>query len=158
MMNDLKRSFAVLFRRKGGDSISEKELVFSASMDLRWFSPKDAQRLVENGISLGLISREGDTIKLNFDTKEVDVPLDFVPGRDVLEPPPKEASLLSRILETIVSRSPVDEKSLVARMNRIQESVGVTAEVAALIAGSEFGVSLKEFYDEVERGLMAGGK
>ena len=41
-MDELRDAIALLFKRKGRDELSEREFVLSASMDLRWFPPRDA--------------------------------------------------------------------------------------------------------------------
>ena len=66
-MDELRDAIALLFKRKGRDELSEREFVLSASMDLRWFPPRDAQRLLQLGIESKLLeSREG-TIRPAFE-------------------------------------------------------------------------------------------
>jgi hypothetical protein len=78
-MSDLQRSIVLLFRRKGKETLTEKEFVFSASMDLRWFSPKEAQRLLDLGISGGYLQRKNGSVVPTFDTSVSEVPLDYKP-------------------------------------------------------------------------------
>lgn len=102
-MSELKKSIAVLFRRKGKEILTEQEFVFSASMDLRWFSPKDAQKLLDISLSGGYLSRKNGDVMPTFDTSEVEVPLDYRPTREILDRAIRaRMDLFSEIVEKIV--------------------------------------------------------
>ena len=49
----LKQAVAFLYRRSGETELSEGEFVRHASLDLHWFSPKDARRFLEASRALG---------------------------------------------------------------------------------------------------------
>lgn len=146
-MEDLKRTIALLFRRKGQDTLTEKEFVFSASMDLRWFPPKDSQRLLEAGVKMGLLSLVEGKVSPAFELDEVEVPLDFTPTAAVLE---EGEDLFQRLVDRISLESGKPAREVVARVNAVQASMGIYAEVAALLAGKHLGVDLEESYPEVE--------
>ncbi|MFQ5838029.1 MAG: DUF2240 family protein [Thermoplasmata archaeon] len=146
-MGNLKRTIALLFNRKGQESLTEKEFVFSASMDLRWFPPKEAQRLLDLGVKRGLLSLKDGRLTPNFEPKEVDIPLDFAPTADVLK---EEDDLFQRIVEEIGKVSGMARKEVVSRINAVQARMGIYGEVAALIAGWGMGVDMSGFYPEVE--------
>ncbi len=144
-MEELRRAVALLFKRKGKDRLPEKEFVFSASMDLRWFSPKNAQKLLDNAVASGVLRREGGDVEPAFDVASIDVPMDFAPSDDVLRPPAR-----------ILARVPVEseEVELIARVNAIQERMNVTLEVAALLMALERGGEVGDLLDEVESALL----
>ena len=62
-MEELRDAIALLFKRKGRDELSEREFVLSASMDLRWFPPRDAQRLLQIGLETKLLESRDGTIR-----------------------------------------------------------------------------------------------
>ncbi len=66
-MSELQKSIAVLYKSKGREELTEKEFVFSASMDLRWFSPKEAQKLMEAGLTGGFLERRNGSLVPTFD-------------------------------------------------------------------------------------------
>lgn len=146
-MDDLKRTVALLFRRKGRDRLTEKEFVLGASMDLRWFPPADAQRLLDLGLQRGLLRMEGGRVEPAFDPDEVEVPLDFVPGREMLE---EEPDLFEELVETLVQGTGAPRKEVVARVNELRSRLGVYPEVAALLAGDHLGVDLSGYREAVE--------
>src|SRR2546426_1122253 len=73
-MDELRDAIALLFKRKGRDELSEREFVLSASMDLRWFPPRDAQRLLQLGLETKLLESQSGTIRPAFDVSAVEVP------------------------------------------------------------------------------------
>ncbi len=152
-MEDLKRAIALLFKRKGKEKLTEKEFVFSASMDLRWFSPKEAQRLLDLSREAGLLSSTRGELALTFDLKEVEVPMDFTPSAKILEV--EVDDIFQRMVAAICSSSGRPKREVVSTINGIQEHMGVYGEMAALIAGRRFDVDMSTFYDEVED-LMKG--
>jgi hypothetical protein len=143
-MSDLQRSIALLFRRKGKEFLTEKEFVFSASMDLRWFSPKEAQRLLDVGITGGYLQKKNGNIVPTFDTSMIDVPLDYKPGRDIFEHVPrKPQDFFSEIVDKIVKTKSVPKREVVSRVNKKQELLGIDVEPAALLVASDYGLSME---------------
>jgi len=148
-MTDLEKSIALLFRRKGKDFLTEKEFVFSASMDLRWFSPKDAQRLLDVGISGGFLQKKNGNIVPTFDTTLVEVPLDYKPGKEIFEHlPKKNQDFFSEIVEKIVRTKSVPKREVVSKVNRKQELLGIDVEPAALLVASDYGLCVESSFIE----------
>lgn len=152
-MDELKRTIALLFKRKGRSHMSEKEFVFSASMDMRWFPPKDSQKLLDTAIARGAISVQDGRITPNFEISGVDIPLDFTPSPAILEMPPKE-DLFAKILNHLLSHIDVERKDIISRINAIQEKMEVEIEVAAMLAGEEQGLDMSGFLGEVEKEIL----
>ena len=149
-MSEVQRSIAVLFRRKGKEVLTEREFVFSASMDLRWFSPKDAQKLLDAGLSAGHIKKTGGNLTPTFDFRGVDVPIDYRPTTEMLKEASKSRSrdLFSEIVETISKSMSVPKREIVSRVNKKQEMMGIDIEPAALLVASDYGVDFDGAYIE----------
>lgn len=148
-MSELKRSIAMLFRRKGKDFLTEREFVFSASMDLRWFSPKDAQRLLDAGLSGGFLQRKNGNIFPTFDFHEIEIPLDYKPSKEVFDQAIKRnQDLFSEIVEKIVRTKSVPKKEVVSRVNKKQELLGIDVEPAALLVASDYGLCVESSFIE----------
>ncbi len=148
-MSDLEKSITLLFRRKGKESLTEHEFVSSASFDLRWFSPKDAQRLLDMSLTGGRLKRINGHIVPTFDMSEIDVPLDYKPTRNMLEAPAKKhADLFSEIVERIVKTKAVPKREVVSRVNKKQEMLGIDVEPAALLVASDYGIQVDNAFIE----------
>lgn len=152
-MGELEAALALIFRRKGKSSMSEKDFVFAASLDYRWFSPKDAQRLLETAVAGELLALEDGKVRPTFDYRNTEVPKGYAPGPELLQKPPEPKGMLMRIVESVAAKSGQPVQEVVSRVNRIQDSMGVDSEVAALLAAGELGVDAGEFYDTVEEEL-----
>lgn len=137
--------------------MSEKEFVFSASMDLRWFPPKDSQKLLDIAIARGAVSVQGGQITPNFDITGIDIPLDFAPTSTILELPPKE-DLFAKILDHVLSHLEIERRDVISRINAIQERMEVEIEVAALLVGEEHGLDMSSFIGEVEKEILERAK
>lgn len=145
-MNDLQKSIALLFTRKGKESLTEREFVFSASMDLRWFSPREAQRLLDAGLSGGYLERRNGSIAPTFDIGNADLPLDYKPGREVLEQAAakQQKDLFIEMVEQIARMKSVPKREVVSKVNRKQEMLGIDVEPAVLLVAYDYGLNVDQ--------------
>jgi hypothetical protein len=144
-VEELRRTIALLFRRKGGSTLSEKEFVLSASMDLRWFPPRDGQRLLQAGVESRLLQVEGGHVSPTFDVAAVEVPLDFRPSPSIFEVKRVQDPFLA-IVERVQAATGGDPKIFVAQVNEVQGRLGVHAEAAALLVARAWGVEVSDLY------------
>ena len=77
MGEEPETALAALFQMRGRDRITESDFVFDASMKLRWFTPKDAQRLLQIGIDRGLLRASAEDVRATFDVGGVAVPVNY---------------------------------------------------------------------------------
>jgi hypothetical protein len=135
----LRRAVAAPFRQRGVERINESEFVVALSLDRDWFSPDQAQRLVDVATGEGLLDRDGDDIVATFDLREVDVPDDFVPDESVLQ----QRSTFERVLDALVDAG-VEKQQAVADINRLQADLGLTIEAAAVLYARREGVEVTD--------------
>lgn len=153
-MDALRDAIALLFKRKGRDELSEREFVLSASMDLRWFPPRDAQRLLQLGLETKLLESRNGAIRPAFDVSAVEVPRDYVPTAEILAAPtPAEEDLFVRLVDAIAAKTASDRKAVIALVNGIQERMDVELEVAALIAARQAGLDVSPYLNQVKTSL-----
>ncbi|MGD0056726.1 MAG: DUF2240 family protein [Methanomassiliicoccales archaeon] len=154
-MGELETCLALLFRKKGKNVLTEKELVFSASMDFRWFTPKEAQKLLELGIKRGLLLKTDGLVKPNFDHKRMDIPATYRPTQRAIQDEPEDISLFARILDVISAASKWKKREIVARINKIQELLEVDIEVAALALALEVGAETDDLVEAVRTEVLS---
>lgn len=154
-MGDLETCLALLFKRKGKQILSEKEFVFSASMDFRWFSPKEAQTLLEIGVKRGLLERSEGMVKPTFDYKNIEVPINYRPCKDILKDVQPDVSLFGQILDSMAISTGLKKRDLVARVNKLQDRLGVDIEVAALALAKDLGIDIMPFVDRVKAEILS---
>jgi hypothetical protein len=153
-MDALRDAIALLFKRKGRDELSEREFVLSASMDLRWFPPRDAQRLLQIGLETKLLESRNGAIRPSFDVSAVEVPRDYVPTAEILAAPtPAEQDLFVQLVDAIAAKTAFDRKAVIGLVNGIQERMDVELEVAALIAARRAGLDVAPYLGRVKSNL-----
>lgn len=144
----LRTAVAAPFRTRGSDRMGESEFVVALSLDRDWFSPDQAKRLVDVAASEGLLERDGDELVAGFAADEVEIPEDFVPQEDVL----RERSTFERVLDAVVETG-IQKQEAVAEINRLQSSLGVTLEAAAVVYARRQGVDVAEFAERARGDL-----
>ena len=154
--DELKSGVALIFRRKAKDLLTEKEFVFSASMDLRWFNYTDAMKFLELAVSHNLLKREGKAVTPTFDHRKADLPATFRPSPDLLKGAPggggaAKETVFMRVVDAISKSSKQDRSSVISRINKKRELLRVDAEVLALLVAREDGLDISQFIDEAEK-------
>lgn len=86
-MSELRRVVAFAFRRKGKDALPRNEFKYLLSLDLNWYDPKQAAQLAERAVQAGLLTAQGEELRLAFDTGEVELPMGFRGGEAALTEP-----------------------------------------------------------------------
>ena len=153
-MDEVRYAIALLFKRKGRDELTEREFVLSASMDLRWFPPRDAQRLLQLGLETKLLESHGGNIRPAFPVDSVEVPRDFVPTAKTLEvATPASEDVFVGLVDAIVARTKSDRRAVIASINGVQERMDVDVEVAALVAARKAGVDVAAYLGAVKAHL-----
>ena len=154
-MAELDVALAQLFRKKGKNSLTEKDFVFAASLDLRWFTPKEAQKFLDAGLESELLVREGDKVKPSFDYKNLDIPKGYVPTTELLLKAAKPKGVFLKLVDLISAQKDIPSKDVISQVNQTQDRMGVDVEVAALIVARNYGVDISEFIDQIEEDIGA---
>ena len=154
-MGELETCLAVLYKRKGKNVLTEAEFQFAVSLDFRWFTPQEAQRLMELAIGRGLLVRTDMYLSPSFDYKDIEAPLSFRPSREVLAGDKEEISLFARLVGLITSQGGLKKREAVGRINRTQERLGVDVEVAAMVVASDLGVDVSDLIGPVREEILS---
>ncbi len=137
--------------------MTERDFVLAASMDLRWFPPKDAQRLLDAGLRTGLIVAEGGTLWPSFDIASVEIPLEFVPTAAAFEAATPAKEVFPAVVARIVEATGLDTKSVVAEVNGVQARTGIDLEAAVLLVARAHDVPVDDFLRETRSKQPAQG-
>lgn len=158
----LKQAIAFLFRRAAEAEIGEDALVRQASLDLHWFSPRDARRFVDAARVLGYLEQGSAPRRVRpaFDTGAIDVPLDFRIDARALEGTPRgPASPVTEELVAAASRArAVDAAQIWREVAARQSAKLLEPPVAAALLAAEAGVDLKPYMARIKDELAALGR
>ena len=135
----LRSAVAAPFQQKGREQMAESEFVVALSLDRDWFSPDQAERLLDVAAGQGLLAREDGDVVTRFDPADVEIPEEFVPDESILQ----EQSTFEKVLDKVVSAG-TDKQTAVAEVNQLQGRLGVTIEAAAVVYARRNGVDVGE--------------
>lgn len=130
---------AAPFRRHGTDRVGESEFVVALSLDRDWFTPDQAERVVDLATGRGLLSRDGDDLIAEFDPESVEVPSGFTPEDGLLQ----ERSTFEQVLDDLVSAG-VEKREAVADINALQAELDLAVEAAALLYARRRGIDVSD--------------
>ncbi|MHB8586768.1 MAG: DUF2240 family protein [Thermoplasmatota archaeon] len=91
--DDIVRTVAFAFRRRGASELSESDFTRVLSFDLRWFSPAEAREFLRAAEGRNLLERTGEHVRPTFNPTEVDIPIGFRGPRGEYETTPPTPSL-----------------------------------------------------------------
>lgn len=146
-MNDLARTLAFAFQRKGQPAMERSRLLHLLAFDLRWFSPDPAKRIIQRATQAGLLVEEGDKVRLAFDAATIEIPLNFRPAESLAdEDGPVE-------LPAGVAPPPPPSG---ADDERARRGGLLDLEVAALVVARRAGADVRDQAREAEARLTSG--
>ncbi len=164
----LEQVVAHVFRKKGKVT-SISEFVFALSLDLKWFSPDQAESVLTNAEQRKLVRITGEVVEPLFDIHSVEIPIDFRPDQSIIdrqersidatarkghasleeiEEPSGESTVIDRVVEQL---SGVKSKQEVIRLiNDAQERLGIVeTDAVALLVARACGIDVSGMIDEV---------
>ncbi|WP_265112345.1 DUF2240 family protein [Halosolutus halophilus] len=148
----LRVAVAAPFVQNGSRRLRENEFVVALSLDRDWFSPDQAQRLIDIATRESLLDRDGDDLELAFDPAAVTVPDDFVPDEDLLQ----ERSAFERVLDALVAEG-IEKQVAVGAINTLQQELGLTIEAAAVVYAHREGVDVDDLAPIARSALTEDG-
>lgn len=154
-MSEIEVALAQLFRKKGKSSLTEKEFVFAASLDLRWFTPKEAQKFLDISMENKLLVLDGEKVKPTFDYKGVEIPKGYAPAIELLQSSVKPKGIFLKIVDQISTQKNMPSKEVISAVNLTQDRMNIDVEVAALIVARQYGVDISEYIDQIEEEIGA---
>lgn len=146
---------AFLFKRSGKEEMPTSELYLPLSMDLKWFSPKQAKAFVDHAIKQKLLAKKGDSIKPAFDLRKIIIPVGFQPSKQSLEEKKERVKkekrdMMKTITNRVVEKTDLIEQDVVEKIKAVEKEKNITSEVAALLVGKEYDIPLEDFFEEIE--------
>ncbi|NOQ29446.1 MAG: DUF2240 family protein [Methanosarcinales archaeon] len=164
----LEQVVAHVFRKKGKVT-SISEFVFALSLDLKWFSPDQAESVLTNAEQQGFVRITDEVVEPLFDIHSVEIPIDFRPDPSIMDRQERptdstackggelfeeteEASDEITVIDQVVEQlSGVKSKQEVIRLiNDAQERLGIVeTDAVALLVARTCGIDVSGMIDEV---------
>jgi hypothetical protein len=158
-MEELKEVIAFLFNRSGKDDMTAQELRLAMSMDLRWFSPKEAEEIVDLFQNKRLLARKGGGgLRPAFNYKKLTIKRDFRPSKEMLLGGGGPEPLFVRMVGHVTDRADLEKRHVISKINRRAGEMGIEVEAAAMLVGDEFGVDMRPFADDALQAIVDKAK
>ena len=148
-MERMKEVIAFLYNRSGKDEMTAQELRLAMSMDLRWFSPKEAEEIVDIFQNRRLVVRKGGGgLRPAFNHKKLTLDRDLRPTKEELLGVVDDEPLFVRMVGHITDRADEEKRNVISQVNRRAQELGIEVEAAAMLVGDELGVDMRPFSDD----------
>jgi len=155
LVNQTKIIISFLFKRSGKEELTASELYLPLSMDLKWFSPKEAKDFVNSALLQNFLIKKGDQIKSNFDYKKIAVPVGFYPSKQTFE---REKDKINEerqdVMKLIIcqkdKKTEQNEQSVFEEIKEVSNKRNISLEVAALLISRKYDIVVSVFLDQVE--------
>jgi hypothetical protein len=164
MSSETEIILAFIFKRSGKPRLSFSEGYLALSMDLNWFTPKDAKEFVNKAINNKLLIKKGEEILPNFNYKKIIIPVGFTPSKQVFEenvieyPERKEEKLLEKIVKYLINKTELDSQQIREKIRGISKTNNITVAVAAAVLAKEHNVAIEDFNEEIENNIFTENK
>jgi hypothetical protein len=161
MDSEAKIILAFLFNRSGKTGLTEAELYLPLSMELGWFSTKEAQQFVKYTLKQGLVMKKDGVVSPTFSVDAVKIPVGFAPSKKSFSEPTDEKKgkdIVEEIILRIYEHVHQDKNEILAEIKREVAEKNLLMEVAALYVGRKHGVDVSEWYPVVESVLATESK
>jgi len=144
-MDELKIIIAEPFKRRGKARLTPAEFSFALTLELKWLTPEESRRVIDEGLKAGLLKEEKGRIAPAFDYRSVAAPAGYKPDVDIFG----KKTLLDRIVGLLVA-SGMSAAEALELIRRKQEHLCdlVTPEAAGLIVAKEQGLDTGDLLDE----------
>jgi hypothetical protein len=152
-MGELEKIVTSVYLTLGKKPLTEREISMFLSMKQQWFKLSEARKVVELAVSKGLLKQEGGGLVPTFDINAQEIEISFKPSENVLTQNRFE-DIFMAIVDTIVSATNLEKRTIISHINKAKNSMGVTIEVAALVVARRYDVDVSRFIDEAEKGIL----
>jgi hypothetical protein len=162
MNSEAEIIIAFLYKRSGKAQLLASELYLPLSLELGWFTSKQAQVFVKQAIKNHLLKKQGDQLTPTFDIATVSIPLGFQPttqtiSKEKTTPQQEKKPALNTLISRITNQTNYDDKTLRKTIQTIQQEKHILPEVAALLIAHEHAVNIDDLYISIEKNIFTEG-
>jgi hypothetical protein len=158
MASEIEIIIAFLFKRSGKEKLTPSELYLPLSIDLKWFSPKQARELVNTAVQQKLLIKKGSLVKPGFDYENIVVPIGFYPsGKTISEKEEdieEHLDVIQIITKRIIEKTGQDERSIAEKITMVEQEKNISKEVAALLISREYDIDVDDCFEEIEKTIF----
>jgi hypothetical protein len=159
MESEAKIIIAFLFNRSGKTALKDTEVYLPLSMELGWFSTKEAQEFVKYSLTKELFIKKDGLLHPNFPVEKTSIPVGFTPTKKLFNEQThdeKKERLLEDIVAQISTQTNRNHQEVLKETTSEEKEKKILPEVAVLFLARKYNVEMTDWYDAVEQKLFKG--
>jgi hypothetical protein len=157
MDSEAKIIIAFLFNRSGKVGLKDSELYLPLSMELGWFSTKEAQDFVKYAVKHELLVKKDGILHPTFPLETITIPMGFTPTKKVVHDNGdlrKEKNIVDDIVLRISEKTSRDQQEILSEIHQVEHDKNILPEVAALYVARTYGLDVADCFDAVEHSFF----
>ena len=154
MDTEAKIIIAFLFKRSGKPGLKEAEMYLPLSMDLGWFSTKEAQEFVTYAITHHLLVKKNGVLQPTFPYETITIPVGFTPTQKRYtekRESHREDTILDSLVVYIAEKTKKEQKEIVSELRFVEQEKRIFPEIAVLFIARKHGLSVDAWVEDIEK-------
>jgi hypothetical protein len=157
MNSEAQIIIAFLFKRSGKTALKDSELYLPLSMELGWFSTKEAHEFVTYAINHTLLEKKDGMLHPLFAIETISIPVGFTPSKKTFNKTAhEEENLIDIIITHISEKTNRDPKEIQGEIKLVEQEKQILPEVSALFVARTYDIDISKWSDAVEQNLFRG--
>jgi hypothetical protein len=154
MEAEAKIIIAFLFNRSGKTALAESEIYLPLSMELGWFSTKEAQEFIAYTLAHKLLVKKEKLLHPAFPVDTISIPVGFTPSKKMFHEKTetqKEEHLIESVISQISHHTKKDAQEIRKEIQHESQEKNIFPEVTVLYLARKYDVDIAEWIDTVEK-------
>ncbi len=157
MDSEAKIIIAFLLKRSGKPALKESEMYLPLSMDLGWFSTKEAQEFVTYATTQHLLVKKDGVLQPTFPYEKITIPVGFTPIKKLFTEKKEvhtEENIFDSLVSFITEKTNYNQQEILADIKLVEQEKQIFPEVAALFVARKHNLVLNEWTEKLEKKLF----
>jgi hypothetical protein len=150
---------AFLFKRSGKTALKDTELYLPLSMELKWFSTKEAQEFIKYSLKKELLIKKEGLFHPTFPVEKTSIPVGFTPTKKLFVEKiheEKKENIFEDIVAHISTQTNRNYQNILKEITSEETEKKILPEVAVLYLARKYNVNMIDWYDAIEQKLFKG--
>ena len=148
-----------LFKRSGKDELKESEIYLPLSLELGWFSAREAREFVTYALEQKLLVKKDGLLIPSFDVEKIIVPVDFYPSKksfsvEKTKLKKEEQNVIDVVVQQLVEKTGKEPKEIFEKIKEVETEKSITSDVALLFIAKKFNIDVSGYFDHVEKAIF----
>ena len=149
-----------LFKRSGKDKLKDSEIYLPLSLELGWFSAREARGFVTYAVEQKLLLKKGTLLTPSFDVERAVVPVGFYPLKKSFTAEKTDVkaeekqNVIDIVAQHVVEKTDKEPKDIFEEIKQVETGKNIISEVAALFVAKKYNIDVNTLFDYVEKAIF----